>query len=104
MAVVSVFSWKVKPGRMQEVLAIVAQVKKVHERLGAGVRVLLPQYSGEPASLVYLLEHDNMTAHGTFSDKLQSDQEWQAVFAQIQTNTDPSAELSQASLLMDAPQ
>ena len=103
MAVLSVFSWTVKPGRTQEVLGIVAQARKIHERLGAQVRVLLPQYSSTPGSLTYILEHDSMTAHGVFSDKLQSDQEWQAVFAQIQTNTDPSAELSQASLLMDAP-
>ncbi len=103
MAVVSVFSWKIKPGRTQEVHAIVAQARKIHERLGARVRVLLPQYSAEPANLAYLLEHDDMTAHGTFNDKLQSDQEWQAIFTQIQTNTDPSAELSQAALFRDAP-
>ncbi len=103
MAVVSVFAWAVKPGRTQEVLGIVAQAKKIHERLGAQVRVLLPQYSSEPANLTYILEHDSMTAHGEFSDKLQSDQEWQAIFAQIQTNTDPSAVLSQSNLYMDAP-
>lgn len=104
MAVVSVFSWKVKPGRMQEVLGVVAQAQKIHERLGARVRVLMPQYSAEPTNLGYLVEHDNMTAHGTFSDKLQSDPEWQALFAQMQTNTDPAAELTQAGLYADLPQ
>ncbi len=102
MAVVAVFSWKVKPGRMQEFRGRVAEAQKIHERLGARVRVLLPQYSGEP-NVAYLLEHDSMTAHGTFSDKLQSDPEWQVFFVQIQTNTDPSAELTQTTLYADAP-
>ncbi len=102
MAVVAVFSWKVKPGRMQEFRGRVAEAQKIHERLGARVRVLLPQYSGEP-NVAYLLEHDSMTAHGTFSDKLQSDSEWQALTAGFEGNTDIPGELSQASLYADAP-
>ena len=55
MAVVAVFSWKVKPGRMQEFRGRVAEAQKIHERLGARVRVLLPQYSGEP-NVAYLTQ------------------------------------------------
>ena len=101
MAVASVHTIRVKPGRIQDFQSINAEGTKILERLGARVRVWRPVAGGEPASVSYVLEYDDMKQFGEFSDKLQSDSEWQALVQRIQSNPDPATEPVSNVLITD---
>lgn len=104
MAVISVHTFRVKAGRLQEFLKLCAEARKIHEGLGGRVRIWQPAFGGEAATVGYTIEHDDMTAHGTFSDKLQSDSAWQALTKGAQANTDPSVEPVSSALYQESPQ
>ncbi len=104
MAVVSVHTFRVKAGRLQEFLTLCAEARKIHERMGGRVRIWQPAFGGEAATIGYTIEHDDMTAYGTFTDKLQSESDWQALIQRMGTNTDPSVEPVSSALYQESPQ
>ncbi len=99
MAVISVHIWRVKPGRLQEVLGYVAEARKIHERLGGRVRTWQPIIGGEPDTFSYVVQFEDIAAYGNFSSKLLADGEWQSFMQRVVGNADPSAELVSSSLL-----
>ena len=101
MAVATVHTWRIHPGRLQDVLGNVSEARKVHERLGGRVRVWEAAIGGEPGSLTYVIEHDSMTAYGTFTDKLLTDTGWQSFLQRILGGGDPGAELLSSSLFTE---
>ena len=101
MAVLNVITWRPKPGRAAEFLGQVAEAKKMHERLGAQVRVLQAGAGPNPFTITYATEHADGKAYGEFLDKLLSDADYQSFWAKALT--DPTAEPLQSSLLTDVP-
>lgn len=103
MRVVSVFTWKIAQGRLQEALGMSETAKKIHERLGATVGTLVPLVGGDPNTLLYTLEHEDIEAFGAFNKKLLADPEWNQLFmainAAIQEN--PGTELISTTLLSE---
>jgi hypothetical protein len=104
VAVVNVTTWRIHPGRLQEFIANASEARRIHERLGGRVRVWQPIVGGEPSTIGYAIEHDDMNAYGAFSDKLVSDSEWQAFLARIMGNADPGAEMVNSGLYNELPQ
>ncbi len=98
MAVVSVDTWRPLPGRLPEFLSIGSEAKKIHERLGARVRVLRAGAGPRPGTITYILEFDDMVKYGEFAVKLETDQEWQALGAKI---GEAPAELVEQGLASD---
>ena len=101
MAFINVVSWRAKPGRAAEFLGQVAEAKKMHERLGAQVRVLQAGAGPNPFTITYATEHADGKAYGEFLDKLSADADYQSFWAKALT--DPTAEPLQSSLLSDVP-
>ncbi len=101
MAVLNVVTWRPKDGRAAEFLGQVAEAKKMHERLGARVRVLQAGAGPNPFTVTYVTEHADGKAYGEFLDKLLADPEYQNFWAKALT--DPTAEPLQSSLLSDMP-
>ena len=101
MAVSSVVIWRPKDGKRKEFLARLAEIKKIHERVGARVRVRLTAVGGQPGTVVYIADHDDWEKFGQFRHSLDSDAEWQKFLASAQAN--PLAEMVQTSVLVDAP-
>jgi len=103
MKVVSVFTWKIAPGRLPEALGMAETAGKIHERLGARPQTFVPLVGGDPSTLLYSLEHDDIEAYGKFSKKLLADVEWNTLFkamnAAIQEN--PGSELISTQLLSE---
>ncbi len=102
MAVRTVTIWSVQPGRIPEFIALAAQAKAIHTRLGGSVR--LGQISiGGPATgnIVYSIEHADMTAFAKFTDKSAADAEWLKFFASAQATG--VATLVSQSLATDIP-
>ena len=99
MAVVAVASWRIIPGHGPQFAANVATAKKIHERLGARVRVLQSGPGPRPLTISYVTEFDDMVKYGEFSEKLSSDSEWQKFWTQAQV--DPSGQLLEQTLAQD---
>ncbi len=103
MAVINVTTWRIRPGRIQEFVTNASEARKIHERLGGRVRIWQAVAGGEPNTIGYGIEHDDLTSYGTFSDKLVADSEWQAFILRIQSQTDPGAELASSALYNEIP-
>ena len=103
MAVSTVTIWQASPGRTGDFLATAAKAKGIHQRLGGTVRLRQITVGG-PNSLhfVYTIEHKDMAAYASFSDKSNADAEWLALIAGAMT-ADPSATLVSQSLTTDVP-
>ncbi len=99
MAVVSVITFRPLPGRLPEFLGSLPEAKKIHERLGARIRVLQAGPGPRPRTITYVQEFDDMVKYGEFAEKLTVDQEWQAYFAKFWS--DPSVELVEQGLASD---
>ncbi len=102
MAVTGMTIWAINPGRGADFLKQAAKAKAIHERLGSRVRLFQIQFGGPSSGqIAYVNEVDNMAAFGAFSDKLESDPEWQEFWAGAQNN--PSATLVSRSLATEMP-
>lgn len=105
MAVISVYTLRVRPGRLQEALSLCAEARKIQESLGARVRIWQPVITGQqPNSVGYAIECDDMTAWGAFSDKLESESQWQAFVQKLESNSDPALEMVQSGLYRETTQ
>lgn len=85
MAVRTVTIWSVQPGRVPEFIALAAQAKAIHTRLGGSVRLGQITIGGpNTGQIVYSIEHADMTAMAKFTDKLNADAEWLKFFGAAQ--------------------
>lgn len=79
MAVAQVFRFQVSPGKQVEFMANVAEAKRMQEAAGAKVRVWNAVFAGADTNTVgYVVEHKDMAAFASFTDKMQADAAWQA--------------------------
>jgi len=101
MTVVNTNVWKPSPGRMADFTAAVSVAKKIHERLGARVAVWQTAIGGAADTVAYTTEFDDMTGFGTFADKLQTDEEWQAFWTAATSSTDAIATLVNTVLVTE---
>jgi len=99
-AVAQVATWRPRDGHLSEFLANVATAKKIHERLGAKVRIWQSTFGGQPMSLGYVIEHAGWEAFGKFGAKLEADAEWKNFWSKASAN--PTAELLQNSVVVEA--
>lgn len=100
-SVISVAQWRPKDGRAHEFVANVATAKKIHERLGAQVRVWQTTFGGRPTTVSYVIQHAGFEDFGKFTQKLSQDPEWQQFWADAVR--DPTAELVESSVMQELP-
>ena len=105
MAVSTVTIWALNPGGGAQFFAAAAKAKAIHERLGAKVRVRQIAVGGpNTGQIVYTIEHANMAEYATFTDKLNVDAEWVALWgAEMIANPKPSASVVSHSFTSDVP-
>jgi hypothetical protein len=92
-AVASMATWRPRDGKVQEFVASAAKAKKIHERLGATVRIWSSNFGGEPMTMGYVLEHKSWAAFGEFGEKMEKDNEWRDFWTTASAN--PTADLVQ---------
>jgi hypothetical protein len=102
-AVATIFIWRPRPGRLQDLMAAAAAGKKVHERLGGQVRAWNSQFGGEPMTLGYVIEHADWKKFGEFTAKLESDREWQTLMAGWTSQREPIADLLGSQVVVETP-
>ncbi len=86
MAAVSVITFRPFTGRVPELLVSLSEAKRIHERLGARIRVLQAGAGPRPGTITYILEFDDMVKLGEFAEKSNADQEYQAFIAKAGAN------------------
>jgi len=101
--IVAVNTWRIAPGRLPEALGFAETASKIHERLGGQPGTLVPVAGGDPNTLVYTLQFDDIEAYGKFVKRLEDDSEWNTLVkgmtAAIQEN--PGTELRATTLLSE---
>jgi hypothetical protein len=102
-AVANVATWRPRPGRLQDFMAVVVRAKKIHTRLKGNVRVWNSQFGGEPLTVGYVIEVADWKAFGEFGANLETDPEWLALVAEWTANRDAPAELIQSALFVEVP-
>ncbi len=100
-AVAQVASWRPRDGHLQEFMANVATARKIHERLGAKVRVWQTLFGGQAMTIGYVIEHAGWEAFGKFGAKLEADPEWQEFWGKAALH--PTGDLLQNSVVTEAP-
>ena len=101
MAIAQVGYWRSRPGRFEDTIKVCKEARKIHERLGAQVRVLQTQLGSDAGTVTYVIEHADGAAYGQFIDKLNGDGQWQQLVASFQK--DQPAESARSNLLQDLP-
>jgi NIPSNAP len=101
MAVAQVAMWRPRPGRYEDFLKVCNQARKIHQRLGAQVRIWQSQLGSNANMIVYVAQHVDGTAFGQFIDKVNADGEWQQLVSSFVK--DPPAEQEQSNLLQELP-
>jgi len=100
MAVLQVVQFRIVPGRNQEFNENVAMAKKIHERLGAQVRVWAAVAAGPNTGVIsYGLQHNDWAGFASFNEKLATDSEWQKFAATVVQRADPAGVLQGSALL-----
>ncbi len=76
---------------------------KIHERLGGRPQTFVPLVGGDPQTLLYSLEFDDIEAYGVFSKKLLADSEWNTLFKAIDEaiQENPGTQLISTQLLSE---
>jgi len=100
-AIATVSTWRPRDGKLQDFFAKVATAKKIHERLGAKVRVWQTAYGAQPMSIGYVIEHASWAEFGNFGEKMERDTEWESFWRDALAQ--PSADLIQNSVVSEPP-
>jgi len=102
MAILHVFTRKVKPGRRQEFCSEIATAKTIIERLGARVRVLDRQMGHNAPSILFVMESSDWKAFGELQEKMQTERELLAFWSKAHVdNPNRPAEVVDIALAMD---
>ena len=97
-----VMAWRPRPGRLEDFLKIAARADKLLRKFGATTRTLNTPVAGDQAgTMLYLIECTDMNAFGALQSKMQSDKEWLAFLAEV--NSNPTADLIGSSLYTEVP-
>ena len=92
MAVLTVITSQVHPGRRQDFLTRQAEFKKFLERHGGKVRYWQSDLAGENTGRVSMTgEFDDYAAWAKFREALQADSEYQAFLARAQADANPAS-------------
>lgn len=100
-AVATVATWRPRDGKLQDFFAKVATAKKIHERLGAKVRIWQTAFGGQPMTIGYVIEHASWAEFGNFGEKMERDTEWESFWRDALAQ--PSADLIQNSVVSEPP-
>jgi hypothetical protein len=101
--VINTTQWKIHAGSLPEFLTAAGEYKKAHERLGGRVRMWVPLAGGQPSTVLYVIEHEDIGAYGAFMKKLNTDAEYQKLLKTTleRQRVNPTAEMIASTLLSE---
>lgn len=104
MAIAQVFTYRPRPGGVEQFLAIAKRADAILRGFGATTRTLSTAVGGPVSNaLLYIVETPNWKAHGELSAKLETDSDWRKLVAEVTSNDKPSADLVSSALYAEIP-
>lgn len=99
LGVVLAFQWRAKPGRMEDFVGnVMASIPHI-ERLGGRGRQLQSAVGAHPMTMMTTVGFADLDAYGEYSDKVGTDAEFQAYWAEVMK--DPTADLVRSGLYLN---
>ena len=94
-----VLAWRLRPGRLEDFIKIAARADKILRNFGATTRTLNNAVAGDQAgTILYVIECADINAFGALQSRMQTDKEWQAFLAEVDSDRNPTADLVGSSL------
>lgn len=101
-SVAQVLVWRPRPGRLADFIKIAARADTMLRKFGATTRTLNNLVAGDAAgTILYVIECADMNAFGALQSRMQTDKEWQAFLAEINSDPNPTADLAGSSLFTE---
>ena len=102
MAVCSIVTFRISPGRMADWLSNTATAKRTLERHGAKVRIWQAFTGNDPGlSATLVAEFDDMESYGRITEALSQDNDWRDFQQARQSETIPAATLTSRNLVTE---
>ena len=94
MAIAQVFTYRPRPGGVEQFLNLAKRADKIFRALGASTRTI-SNVAGGPAAnaFMYVVETPNWKAHGELSAKLDTDADWRKFVAEMESTDNPPVDL-----------
>ena len=92
-------TWKIRPGRLAETLAVLPGGATLIQKHGGASRSYVATIGGQPQSLVVTVECADLAAYAKYSDSLNADPDWQRFLADHVLGADAKVELLSTALL-----
>lgn len=93
------FQWRAKDGRLADFIGKVGQAVPLIERMGGAARVMQCLIGRYPMTVMVSTSFADLDAYGAYSDRVASDAEWQAFWADALS--DPTADLIRTGLYLN---
>lgn len=93
------FQWRAKDGRLADFIGKVGQAVPLIERMGGAARVMQCLIGRYPMTVMVSTSFADLDAYGAYSDRVASDAEWQAFWADALSN--PTADLIRTGLYLN---
>jgi len=104
MATVSqVVFLKPQPGRVEALMRDVAKASKIVKRAGATFRAWNEVSGPNTGTIAIVIEHSDWKEFGSYMTKLESDSDWQAFLAEINSTKSPNAERLATGINVEVP-
>lgn len=87
-----VTSFKPQPGRLEAFMRDLSKGNNIVKRLGGKLRAWNEVSGPNAGTIAVVIEHSDWKDFGDYAAKLESDREWQAFLAEINSAKAPNAE------------
>ena len=102
-AVSNVLFLKPQPGRLEALMRDIAKAHKIAKRCGGNLRAYTQMSGPNVGNIAIVTEHHDWKSYGNYMATLESDTEWQAFLAEINSTKSPNAERVGAALNVEVP-
>jgi hypothetical protein len=103
MAVAQIFVFRPRPGHFQDFMKDAVRADKLVRRAGGKMRAWNAAAGGEPGTIGIVIETADWKAFGEYNARLESDTEWQAFMAEINSRREPSADMVRTQISVELP-
>jgi hypothetical protein len=104
MAVVSqVLFLKPQPGRLEGFMRDLSKANSIIKRAGGKLRAWNEVSGPNAGAVAVVVEHSDWKDFGSYMAKLESDQDWQAFLAEINSAKSPNADRLSAAISVEVP-
>jgi hypothetical protein len=104
MAIAQVFTYRPRPGGIEQFMTLAKRADKILRALGATTRTLTSVAGGPEANaLIYVIETPNWKAHGELSTKLETDADWRKFVGEVGANNSPAVDMISSAVYSELP-